>query len=109
MGAFTGYLGSVDAGKAYDATELIKSYPKENQAPILIDQGAADGFYPNQLPPKNLTAAAKESGYKPIELNLRPGYDHSYYFISLLLPFACHWSSLRLPFCPRGFMFAFVV
>merc|ERR1712224_764955 len=40
--AFTGYLGSVEAGKAYDATELIKNYPKENQAPILIDQGAAD-------------------------------------------------------------------
>jgi len=83
--AFTGYLGSVDAGKAYDATELIKNYPKENQAPILIDQGAADGFYPNQLLPKNLTAAAKESGYKPIELNLRPGYDHSYYFISTFM------------------------
>ena len=83
--AFSGYLGSVDAGKAYDATELIKSYPKENQAPILIDQGAADGFYPNQLLPKNLTAAAKESGYKPIELNLRPGYDHSYYFISTFM------------------------
>merc|ERR1711997_165601 len=83
--AFTGYLGSVEAGKAYDATELIKNYPKENQAPILIDQGAADGFYPNQLLPKNLTAAAKESGYKPIEQNLRPGYDHSYYFISTFM------------------------
>ena len=35
--AFTGYLGSVEAGKAYDATELIANYdgPK---APILIDQ-----------------------------------------------------------------------
>jgi len=35
--AFTGYLGSVEAGKAYDATELVASYdgPK---IPILIDQ-----------------------------------------------------------------------
>ena len=24
--AFTGYLGSVEAGKAYDATELVSSY-----------------------------------------------------------------------------------
>ncbi len=35
--AFKGYLGSVDAGKNYDATELVAKYsgPK---APILIDQ-----------------------------------------------------------------------
>ena len=83
--AFTGYLGSVDAGKAYDATELIKSFPKQNQVPILIDQGAADSFYPNQLLPKNLAAAASESGYKPITLRIQPGYDHSYYFISTFM------------------------
>jgi len=36
--AFKGYLGSVEAGKAYDATELVLKYsgPK---SPILIDQG----------------------------------------------------------------------
>merc|ERR1719382_1294756 len=45
--AFTGYLGSVQAGAEHDATELIKNYPKENQAPILIDQGTADGFLAN--------------------------------------------------------------
>merc|ERR1712226_1646141 len=83
--AFTGYLGSVDAGKAYDATELIKSFPKQNQVPILIDQGAADSFYPNQLLPKNLAAAASESGYKPITIRMQPGYDHSYYFISTFM------------------------
>lgn len=35
--AFSGYLGSVEAGKAYDATELVSAYsgPK---TPILIDQ-----------------------------------------------------------------------
>ena len=34
---FLGYLGSVEAGKEYDATELVKNYsgPKPN---ILIDQ-----------------------------------------------------------------------
>lgn len=41
--AFEGYLGSVEAGKAHDATELVASYtgPK---LPILIDQGSADNF-----------------------------------------------------------------
>lgn len=37
--AFKGYLGSVEAGKDYDATELIKSYPSSAVKPvILIDQ-----------------------------------------------------------------------
>ena len=35
--AFKGYLGSVEAGKAYDATELISNY-EGPKAPILIDQ-----------------------------------------------------------------------
>merc|ERR1712066_860116 len=60
--AFTGYLGSVEAGKAYDATELVSSYsgPK---APVLIDQGTADGFLENQLKPKNFFMAAAKNGY----------------------------------------------
>jgi len=39
--AFEGYLGSVEAGKAHDATELVANYegPKPT---ILIDQGSAD-------------------------------------------------------------------
>ena len=38
---FEAYLGSVDAGKEYDACHLVKKYdgPK---LPILLDQGAAD-------------------------------------------------------------------
>jgi len=83
--AFTGYLGSVEAGKAYDATELIQTFPKEHQVPILIDQGTADGFLANQLLPKNLTASAAENGYKPITLRMQPCYDHSYYFISTFM------------------------
>ncbi|CAB4060723.1 frmA [Lepeophtheirus salmonis] len=78
--AFKGYLGSVDNGKVYDATELIKTYsgPK---APILIDVGTKDGFLESQLMPKNLINAAGSVGY-PIQLRYQPGYDHSYYFIS---------------------------
>merc|ERR1712038_1292533 len=81
--AFTGYLGSVEAGKAYDATELILKYngPK---APILIDQGTADGFLSNQLKPTNFTAAAASNRY-PINLRMQALYDHSYYFISTFM------------------------
>merc|ERR1719189_3463999 len=83
--AFTGYLGSVEAGKAYDATELIKSYPLERQIPILIDQGTADQFLETELLPKNLTAAAAKAGYKNVNLRMQTGYDHSYYFISTFM------------------------
>lgn len=81
--AFNGYLGSIEAGKAYDATELMKTYngPK---TPILIDVGTGDGFLNGQLKPENLRVAAAQNGY-PISLNLRPLYDHSYYFISTFM------------------------
>ena len=39
--AFTGYLGSVEAGKDYDATELVKNYSGPKPC-ILIDQGDTD-------------------------------------------------------------------
>jgi len=78
--AFKGYLGSVEAGKEYDATELVKKYkgPTPN---ILIDQGTADGFLDNQLKPGNFASAAASVGY-PCQVRMQPCYDHSYYFIS---------------------------
>ena len=81
--AFTGYLGSVGAGKEYDATELVKTYsgPKPH---ILIDQGAADGFLNNQLKPSNFSAACGDAGY-PVQVRMQPYYDHSYYFISTFM------------------------
>jgi len=81
--AFTGYLGSVDAGKEYDATELVKNY-QGPQVPILIDQGTADGFLATQLKPENFAAAAAKNGY-PINMRMQPAYDHSYYFISTFM------------------------
>merc|ERR1719230_2314727 len=54
--AFTGYLGSVEAGAEHDATELMRSRgPFPGFTDILIDQGAADNFYSgsvNQLLPE---------------------------------------------------------
>merc|ERR1719431_2064270 len=71
--AFPGYLGSVEAGKAYDATELVASYigPK---VPVLIDQGTADGFLDSQLKPKNFKMAAARAGYD-VEVRMQPLYD----------------------------------
>lgn len=78
--AFTAYLGeNRDAWKAHDTVELLKSAAE--RLPILVDQGLADEFLENQLRPDLLRAACEETGH-PLTLNLRPGYDHSYYFIA---------------------------
>ncbi len=78
--AFAAYLGpDREAWKAWDATELVKSAPEK--LPLLIDQGADDEFLDLQLRPQLLQAAAEAVGH-PLTLHLRPGYDHSYYFIA---------------------------
>jgi len=48
---------------------------------ILIDQGTDYDFLEEQLKPKALEAAAKRSGQN-ITVNMRNGFDHSYYFIA---------------------------
>merc|ERR1712226_599994 len=82
--AFTGYLGSAEAGKEYDATELVAKY-KGPQVPILIDQGTSDGFLANQLKPEAFKSAAAAAGYAPVSVRMQAGYDHSYYFISTFM------------------------
>jgi len=83
--AFTGYLGSVEAGKAHDACELIKTY---SGPPIsfLVDQGGADNFLVgdvNQLQPDELIkACASKDGQVSCSVRMQAGYDHSYFFIS---------------------------
>ncbi|AMO54535.1 S-formylglutathione hydrolase [Endozoicomonas montiporae] len=78
--AFQNYLGAdKDLWATYDATLLIQ----ENGAntPILIDQGDSDSFLEEQLQPNHFEAACARANV-PLTLNLRAGYDHSYYFIS---------------------------
>lgn len=78
--AFAAYLGSDrETWRAYDATELVKT--ANEKLPLLIDQGDADEFLSTQLQPALLQDAAKAAGH-PLELRMRPGYDHSYYFIA---------------------------
>lgn len=79
--AFEGYLGSVDAGKEYDATVLMETYDGP-RIPILIDQGTGDNFlHQNQLLPNNFAAVCGKVKY-PLNLRMQADYDHSYYFIS---------------------------
>lgn len=82
--AFTGYFGeNKEEWKNWDATELIKS-GKKHPNKLLIDQGLADEFYEKQLLTNHLKEAAV-SKTQPVEVNLREGYDHSYYFISTFI------------------------
>lgn len=84
--AFTGYLGSDrSTWAAHDASYLMQSrttapYP----AGILIDQGLADKFLPEQLHP-HLFEAACASVSQPLTLRRHAGYDHGYYFISTFM------------------------
>jgi S-formylglutathione hydrolase len=78
--AFTAYLGDDRAAwQAWDAAALIAG--AQERLPLLIDQGDADEFLHGQLKPQLLQAACAAAGH-PLQLRLRPGYDHSYYFIA---------------------------
>lgn len=77
--AFNGYLGNVENGKNWDATELMKNY-KGNELPILIDQGTKDKFL-DQLQCDEFKKICQARNY-PLQLRLQDNYDHSYFFIS---------------------------
>lgn len=73
------YLGQDElAWKSIDPCELIKT--ASEYRPILIDQGGDDDFLAEHLKLELFETAAKEAGY-PCEINMREGYDHSYYFV----------------------------
>lgn len=93
--AFTAYLGSDEAQwKAYDACELVAT--ASERLPILVDQGLADNFLKEQLQSERLQAACDAVNH-PLTLNMREGYDHSYYFISSFIGehFAHHVQALQ--------------
>ena len=78
--ALGNYLGSDRAAwQKHDAVALIEANGFDK--PILVEQGAADSFLQEQLKPDLLQAACDKVGVA-LTLNLREGYDHSYYFIA---------------------------
>lgn len=81
--AFGGYLGPDRAAWAeHDAVELIKSGRK--LPPLLVDQGLADKFLPDQLFPHLLERACADAG-QSLELHWLEGFDHGYYFIASVI------------------------
>ncbi|HKX45069.1 MAG TPA: S-formylglutathione hydrolase [Burkholderiaceae bacterium] len=78
--AFGGYLGfDRKAWAEHDATELVKAGAR--LPPLLVDQGLADKFLPEQLHVDAFEAACRERG-QPLTLRRHAGYDHGYYFIA---------------------------
>ncbi len=91
--AFSNYLGSVEAGKDYDATELIREGAKQEH--IFIDQGLADNFLEEQLKTENFEQACKENG-QAYTVKYREGYDHSYYYIASFIGEHIAWHASKL-------------
>jgi S-(hydroxymethyl)glutathione dehydrogenase/alcohol dehydrogenase len=82
---FKAYLGSVEAGEAYDATCLLTAGGTATEFDdILIDQGIDDEFLINQLTTDVFFNAAKKVGQK-VSINMRKGFDHSYHFIAAFI------------------------
>ncbi len=76
---FTNYLGHDQGAWAeWDSAALLSRETTPHD--ILIDQGTNDEFLP-QLQPQILLDQSKKSGHR-VTLNMREGYDHSYYFIA---------------------------
>ena len=92
--ALARYLGpDRSAWRGHDAVALIEDGAHVPE--ILVDQGEADNFLADQLRPDLLRSACADAGIR-LELRLRPGYDHSYYFISTFMADHLRWHSERL-------------
>lgn len=81
--AFTAYLGDDrSVWEEHDASRLVSAGAAAGRFDdILIDQGDADPFLADQLKPPAFALACAEAGRR-LSLRLRPGYDHSYFFIA---------------------------
>jgi S-formylglutathione hydrolase len=92
--ALSRYLGPDRAAwRAHDTVARIEDGARVES--LLVDQGEADSFLAEQLRPELLEAACAAARI-PLHLRRRPGYDHSYYFISTFMEEHLHWHALRL-------------
>ena len=55
--------------------------PASNHLPVLVDQGTADEFLPQQLQTERLVEVSTAANY-PMNIRYQEGYDHSYFFIA---------------------------
>lgn len=92
--AFSAYLGDDPADwREWDATALIAT--ARERLPLLVDQGDADEFLATQLRPDLLQAACAAAGH-PLQLRMRAGYDHSYYFVASFIDEHIAWHAAAL-------------
>lgn len=91
LGGYLGPDGSV--WRRHDAVALIEDGARVPE--LLVDQGDADQFLAEQLKPELLAQACTDAGIA-LTLNLRAGYDHSYYFIASFMAEQLAWHAARL-------------
>ncbi len=92
--ALGGYLGDDRAAwRRHDAVALIEDGARIDG--LLVDVGTSDNFLEKELKPELLEKACADAGI-PLQLNLRDGYDHSYYFISTFMADHLRWHAERL-------------
>lgn len=81
--AFSRYLGEDKTNwRQYDTCALIAG--RKNTIPLLVEQGSADSFLVEQLQPEKLQQACAQNQH-PLDLRIRDGYDHSYFFIATFI------------------------
>jgi S-formylglutathione hydrolase len=89
-----GYLGEDrKSWRKHEAVALMEDGARV--AALMIDQGGADRFLDDQLRPELLEAACSTAGI-PLTINVRPGYDHSYYLIATFMDDHLRWHAERL-------------
>jgi len=88
------YLGTDEAAwRGHDACALVADGARFPE--FLIDQGTADSFLDEGLRPWLFEEACQRAGV-PLTLNMREGYDHSYFFISTFMDDHLAWHAKRL-------------
>uniref|UniRef100_A0A6B2LDL0 S-formylglutathione hydrolase n=1 Tax=Arcella intermedia TaxID=1963864 RepID=A0A6B2LDL0_9EUKA len=83
---FTAYLGEdKSTWKEYDACHLASQYNGPDLH-LLVDQGTADKFLEVQLSTAKFEGICKANPVlSNAKINMRPGYDHGYYFVSTFM------------------------
>lgn len=92
--AFENYLGSnQDDWRQYDTCEILRDL--DTALPMLVDQGSDDSFLDRELMPHKLEEVCNDKGFN-LELHMRDGYDHSYYFIATFIGDHIAWHANHL-------------
>jgi S-formylglutathione hydrolase len=93
--AFHAYLGDdPEAWREWDACDLLRE--TGTRLSLRVDQGDADPFLIDRLQPDLLRAACAEGGHA-LDLRMRPGYDHGFFFVASFIGehIALHSAALK--------------